>query len=204
VISGSVYTAAFTGYQSGNRSRLNLIKLYVRFAMHPTALSADKRGEDSGIMANRTVHFETSMGSFKLKLFEDTAPLTTQNFVKLIESEFYNGLIFHRVIDGFMIQGGCPDGTGAGGPGYEIADEFHPDLRHDSEGVLSMANAGPNTGGSQFFITLAATSWLDDHHAVFGRITEGMEVVREIGSVGTDSADRPLQEVTIERISIEE
>ena len=155
-------------------------------------------------MANRTAHFETSMGSFKLELFEDTAPLTTENFIKLTESGFYNGLIFHRVIDGFMMQGGCPNGTGTGGPGYEIADEFHPDLRHDSEGVLSMANAGPNTGGSQFFITLAATSWLDDHHAVFGRVTEGMEVVREIGSVGTDSGDRPLQEVTIERITIEE
>jgi peptidyl-prolyl cis-trans isomerase A (cyclophilin A) len=154
-------------------------------------------------MVNRTALFETNMGSFKLELFEDSAPLTTGNFIELADSGFYNGLIFHRVIEGFMIQGGCPDGTGSGGPGYEIEDEFHPDLRHDSEGILSMANAGPDTGGSQFFITLAATPWLDDHHAVFGKVVSGMDVVSEIGTVNTSPADRPLEDVTIERIVIE-
>jgi peptidyl-prolyl cis-trans isomerase A (cyclophilin A) len=155
-------------------------------------------------MANRTALFETNMGSFKLELFEDSAPLTTDNFIQLAESGFYNGLVFHRVIKGFMIQSGCPNGTGTGGPGYEIEDEFHPDLRHDSEGILSMANAGPNTGGSQFFISLAATPWLDDHHAVFGKVTDGIDVVREIGYVDTNPTDRPLEDVKIERISIEE
>jgi peptidyl-prolyl cis-trans isomerase A (cyclophilin A) len=153
-------------------------------------------------MANRTAHFDTSQGEFTIELFEDNAPLTTGNFVELIEKGFYDGLIFHRVIGGFMIQGGCPDGTGTGGPGYEIEDEFHPDLRHDTEGILSMANAGPNTGGSQFFITLAATPWLDDHHAVFGRVTEGMETIRTIGSVATNPGDRPLEDVTIKQIRI--
>ena len=155
-------------------------------------------------MANRTALFETNMGSFKLELFEDSAPLTTANFVQLVENGFYNGLVFHRVIKGFMIQGGCPDGTGTGGPGHKIEDEFHPDLRHDSEGVLSMANSGPNTGGSQFFLTLAATPWLNDHHAVFGKVTDGIDIVREIGSVDTNSSDRPLEDVKIERISIED
>lgn len=155
-------------------------------------------------MANRTALFETNMGSFKLELFEDSAPLTTDNFIQLVESGFYNGLVFHRVIEGFMIQSGCPNGTGTGGPGYEIEDEFHPDLRHDSEGILSMANAGPNTGGSQFFISLAATPWLDDHHAVFGKVTDGIDVVREIGYADTNPTDRPLEDVKIERISIED
>jgi len=155
-------------------------------------------------MANRTALFETNMGSFKLELFEDSAPLTTDNFIQLVESGFYNGLVFHRVIEGFMIQSGCPNGTGTGGPGYEIEDEFHPDLRHDSEGILSMANAGPNTGGSQFFISLATTPWLDDHHAVFGKVTDGIDVVREIGYVDTNPTDRPLEDVKIERISIED
>ena len=154
-------------------------------------------------MANRTAQFETNMGSFKFELFEDSAPLTTGNFIQLVESGFYDSLVFHRIIKGFMIQGGCPDGTGTGGPGHKIEDEFHPDLRHDSEGVLSMANSGPNTGGSQFFITMAATPWLDDHHAVFGKVIDGIDVVREIGSIETNSADRPLEDVTIERISIE-
>ena len=155
-------------------------------------------------MANRTALFETNMGSFKFELFEDPAPLTTGNFIQLVENGFYDGLIFHRIIKGFMIQGGCPDGTGTGGPGHKIEDEFHPDLRHNSEGILSMANAGPNTGGSQFFITMAATPWLDDHHTVFGKVIEGLDVVREIGSVDTNPTDRPLEDVKVERISIKD
>ncbi len=153
-------------------------------------------------MANRRARFETSQGEFALELFEDRAPLTTGNFIELAEKGFYDGLIFHRVIEDFMIQGGCPHGTGTGGPGYQIDDEFHPDLRHDAEGILSMANAGPDTGGSQFFITLAATPWLDDHHAVFGRVIEGIEAVRKIGSVPTNPGDRPLEDVTISQVTI--
>jgi cyclophilin family peptidyl-prolyl cis-trans isomerase len=153
-------------------------------------------------MANRTATIETNKGTFKVELFEGRAPKTTGNFVELAEKGFYDGVIFHRVIEGFMIQGGDPDGTGMGGPGYTIDDEFHPELRHDSEGVLSMANAGPNTGGSQFFITLAATPWLDDRHAVFGRVVEGMDVVREIGGVETGRQDRPVDEVRMESVQV--
>jgi cyclophilin family peptidyl-prolyl cis-trans isomerase len=154
-------------------------------------------------MANPTAVVETNHGKVKIELFEDRAPKTAANFVKLAESGFYDGVIFHRVIGGFMIQGGDPNGTGSGGPGYNIPDEFHPELRHDSPGVLSMANAGPNTGGSQFFITLAATPWLDDRHAVFGRVTDGMEVVEAIGAVKTGRGDRPVDEVRMESVTIE-
>lgn len=153
-------------------------------------------------MANRQAHFTTSQGNFRIELFEDKAPETTGNFVKLVESGFYNGLIFHRVIDGFMIQSGCPQGTGTGGPGYTIKDEFHPQLQHDGPGVLSMANAGPNTGGSQFFITLVATDWLDGRHAVFGQVVEGMDVVSAIGKTATGPRDRPVEDVAIETIMI--
>ena len=154
-------------------------------------------------MENRVARFETSKGTFDVELFEDKAPKTTGNFIKLVEKKFYDGLIFHRVIDGFMIQGGCPKGDGTGGPGYTIPDEFHPDLRHSGEGILSMANAGPNTGGSQFFITLAKTEWLDGHHAVFGKVIQGMNVVKEIGKVETDPfRDRPYEDVVIKKITI--
>ena len=154
-------------------------------------------------MANRTAVFNTSMGDFRIELFEQRAPKTTANFIKLAGDGFYDGLAFHRVIENFMIQGGCPEGTGRGGPGYTIEDEFHPELTHDAAGVLSMANAGPNTGGSQFFITLAATDWLDGKHAVFGKVTDGMDVVERIGAVQTDDGDRPLEDVTINTLSIE-
>ena len=153
-------------------------------------------------MANRVAQFTTSQGAFRVELFEDKAPATTGNFIKLADKGFYDGLIFHRVINGFMIQGGCPDGTGRGGPGYEIQDEFGEGLRHDGEGVLSMANAGPDTGGSQFFITLAATPHLDGRHAVFGKVTEGMEVVRAIGKAETDQDDRPRTDVVMEKVEI--
>lgn len=155
-------------------------------------------------MANRTAVFNTSMGDFRIELFEQRAPTTTANFITLAGDGFYDGLVFHRVIENFMIQGGCPEGTGRGGPGYTIDDEFHPELTHDAAGVLSMANAGPNTGGSQFFITLAATDWLDGKHAVFGKVTDGMDVVERIGAVQTDDGDRPLEDVRINTVSIEE
>ncbi len=128
------------------------------------------------------------MGEFVAEMFEDKAPNTTKNFIDLVEKKFYDGIIFHRVIDGFMIQGG--------------EDEFGEGLRHDDEGILSMANAGPNTGGSQFFITLAPTPWLDGHHAIFGKIVEGMDRVRLIGAVPTDAMDRPKDAVIMEKVEV--
>jgi len=161
------------------------------------------KGENKAV-ANRIAEFTTNKGTFEVELFEDKAPITTKNFIDLSEKGFYDGLIFHRVIDGFMIQGGDPKGNGTGGPGYTIPDEFDPALKHDDEGVLSMANAGPNTGGSQFFITLAATPWLDNHHAVFGKVVEGMDVVRDIGHTKTGYGDRPVHDVVIEKITIKD
>jgi cyclophilin family peptidyl-prolyl cis-trans isomerase len=151
---------------------------------------------------NRKIKFTTNKGEFIAEMFEDKAPKTTKNFIDLVEKGFYDGLIFHRVIDGFMIQGGDPTGTGMGGPGYEIDDEFGPGLKHDDEGILSMANAGPNTAGSQFFITLAPTPWLDGHHAVFGKVVEGMDVVRQIGVVPTDAQDRPKSIVLMDTVEV--
>ena len=154
-------------------------------------------------MANPTANIETNHGTIRVELFEERAPKTAGNFIELAEKGFYDGVIFHRVISDFMIQGGDPQGTGTGGPGYTIEDEFHPELRHEQSGILSMANAGPNSGGSQFFITLAATPWLDDRHAVFGKVVEGMDVVEEIGAVETDRGDRPKKEVRMEKVKIE-
>ncbi len=151
---------------------------------------------------NRKIKFTTNKGVFVAEMFEDKAPLTTKNFIDLVEKKFYDGIIFHRVIDGFMIQGGDPTGTGMGGPGYKIKDEFGEGLKHDDEGILSMANAGPNTGGSQFFITLAPTPWLNGHHAIFGKIVEGMDVVRLIGALPTDFRDRPREAVTMEKVEV--
>ena len=152
---------------------------------------------------NPTATIETNHGTVRIELFEGRAPNTVKNFVDLAEKGFYDGVIFHRVIQGFMIQGGDPDGTGRGGPGYTIDDEFHPELRHDQKGVLSMANAGPDTGGSQFFITLAPTPHLDNRHAVFGRVVEGMDVVEKIGGVRTGRNDRPAEDVRMEKVTIE-
>lgn len=153
-------------------------------------------------MANRTATFQTNLGSFDVELFEDRAPATTKNFIDLVEKGFYDGLTFHRVIEGFMIQGGCPQGTGTGGPGYKIKDEFHAELRHDEAGVLSMANAGPDTGGSQFFITLAPTPWLDRKHAVFGKVSNGMDVIEKIGGTRTGSQDRPVEPIVMESVTV--
>ena len=153
---------------------------------------------------NRTARFETNHGTFSVELYEDKAPATTKNFIDLAGKGFYDGLIFHRVIKGFMIQGGDPKGTGSGGPGYTIKDEFHKELRHNAPGILSMANAGPDSGGSQFFITLAPTPWLDGKHAVFGKVTDGMGVVEKIGATPTGAQDRPREDVKIERLTIGE
>ncbi|TWU42802.1 peptidylprolyl isomerase [Novipirellula artificiosorum] len=124
--------------------------------------------------------FETDKGTIRIELFDDKTPKTVENFEKLCEKQFYDGLKFHRVIADFMVQGGCPQGTGTGGPGYQFEDEFHPELKHDGPGVLSMANAGPNTNGSQFFITHLATPHLDGRHSVFGKVIEGQDVVDSI------------------------
>ena len=123
---------------------------------------------------------ETPRGNIRIELYADKAPKPVANFEKLVTEGYYNGLKFHRVLEDFMIQGGCPKGTGTGGPGYTFADEFHRDLKHDGPGVLSMANAGPNTNGSQFFITHVATPWLDGKHSVFGRVLEGQDVVDSV------------------------
>jgi peptidyl-prolyl cis-trans isomerase A (cyclophilin A) len=155
-------------------------------------------------MGMKKAYFRTNKGDFVVELFNDKAPVTTGNFMKLVDKGFYNGLIFHRVIPDFMIQTGCPHGTGRGGPGYVIPDEFHPLLKHDQKGILSMANAGPNTGGSQFFITVTKTPWLDNHHAVFGKVIEGYDVVEKISKVKTGRNDKPLDEVKINSITIKE
>jgi cyclophilin family peptidyl-prolyl cis-trans isomerase len=144
----------------------------------------------------------TEKGTIRIKLFAEEAPETVNNFVFLAREGYFDGTTFHRVIEGFMSQGGDPTGTGTGGPGYSIPDEFHPDLRHDRPGVLSMANRGPNTGGSQFFITHVATPWLDDRHAVFGEVVEGMEVVNAIRE--RDPQQDPEPGDAIERVEIEE
>lgn len=144
-------------------------------------------------------------GTIKVALDAKKAPITVKNFKKLVESGFYDGLTFHRIMSGFMIQGGDPQGTGMGGPGYTIEDEFLDDLRFDGEGILAMANTGmPHTGGSQFFITLDKTPWLNGKHTIFGKVVKGMDVVRTIGHSETDFADRPLEKVVMEKVTIKD
>jgi peptidyl-prolyl cis-trans isomerase A (cyclophilin A) len=162
--------------------------------------------------------FETSQGNIVVRLLEAEAPKTVANFVGLAEGTkeftnektgqkekkpFYDGLIFHRVIPQFMIQGGCPQGSGMGGPGYKFADEFHTSLKHSKAGKLSMANSGPGTNGSQFFITVAATPWLDNRHTIFGEVAEGQDVADKISNVPRDSNDRPRTPVTLKKVRIE-
>jgi len=162
--------------------------------------------------------FETTQGNIVVKLLEKEAPKTVANFVGLAEGTkeftnemtgkkekrpYYDGLGFHRVIPDFMIQGGCPRGDGRGGPGYTFGDEFHPSLKHSTKGKLSMANAGPNTNGSQFFLTVAPTPWLDNRHTIFGEVVEGQDVADKISKLPRDGNDRPRTPVTINKLKIE-
>lgn len=154
--------------------------------------------------------FKTTLGEFEIELYPKECPETVWNFVNLAEGRqktnkegaFYDGLIFHRVIRGFMIQGGDPEGSGRGGPGYRFQDEFNPQLKHNTEGILSMANAGPGTNGSQFFITLGPTPHLDGRHTVFGRVTRGMDIVKKIGDTPVGAMDRPKVDVIINSLEI--
>ena len=173
--------------------------------------------EEKNLSPGTYAVFETNMGSITFRLFKDEAPQTVSNFIGLAEGAkewldpktkekvkkpFYDGLIFHRIIPDFMIQGGDPEGTGAGGPGFTFEDEFSPKLKHDKPGRLSMANRGPNTNGSQFFITLVPTPWLDKRHTIFGEVVDGMDVIEKIAKVPKGNNDRPLKEVVIERLRI--
>ncbi len=148
------------------------------------------------------IRIETSKGDIEAELYADKAPKTVENFVKLAKTGFYDGLIFHRVIPGFMIQTGDPTGTGRGGPGYTFADEFVPGLNHNDAGIFSMANAGPNTNGSQFFITEAPTPWLDGKHSIFGKVTSGIEVVHKIANSARDANDKPVTPVTMKKVTV--
>ena len=160
----------------------------------------DKIGGEENMATNKIVLLETNHGNIKIELFEDM-PITTGNFKKLVEDGFYDGIVFHRIIEDFMIQGGCPLGTGTGGPGYNIQDEFGENNRND-RGTVSMANAGPNTGGSQFFINLVDNNYLDDRHPVFGKVIEGMDIVDRISQVQTDDRDKPLEDVIIQSAKV--
>lgn len=149
---------------------------------------------------------KTNVGTIEIELFADQTPKTVENFVGLTEKGYYNGIIFHRVIKDFMLQAGDPTGTGRGGASFwggKFDDEFVSDLKHDTPGILSMANAGPNTNGSQFFITLVPTPWLDGKHTVFGKVINGMDVVNAIGEVKTAAGDKPVDEVVMEEVTIE-
>lgn len=150
---------------------------------------------------NKTVVMKTNKGDITIELFNESMPITANNFLKLAQDDFYDGVIFHRVIDGFMIQGGDPDGIGSGGPGYSIPDEFTDDNKNN-KGTLSMANSGPNTGGSQFFINLVDNNFLDDKHPVFGKVVSGIEVVEAIGKTETGPNDKPVEDVVIEDIVV--
>jgi len=148
------------------------------------------------------VRIQTTMGEMEVELYGSKTPKTVQNFLDLINKGFYDGLVFHRVIPKFMIQTGCPFGTGFGGPGYKFEDEFVADLKHSQAGILSMANSGPNSNGSQFFISVAATPWLDGRHTVFGKVTKGLDVAKAISEVPRDSRDKPTSPVMMNKVEV--
>lgn len=191
-----------------------LLSFLFVFSMQNANAQTNKNKEKKPMIAV----IETSMGTIKIKLLSENAPLTVANFVELSEGtkeftdpktgkktkkKFYDGLIFHRVIPEFMIQGGDPLGTGTGGPGYRFQDEIDPSLKFDKPGILAMANSGPNTNGSQFFITEVSTPWLNGNHTIFGQVTEGLDVVKKIARTEVDFSDKPVEPVIIKSITIE-
>ena len=180
------------------RSRFTAVHGFILLFLLSTVCSA------YGETVNHKATIETSKGKIVVELYKDKAPKTVENFTGLAKKGFYDGIIFHRVIPGFMVQTGDPTGTGRGGPGYTFKDEFGPGLAHDKPGILSMANAGPNTNGSQFFITLAPTPWLDGKHAIFGAVIEGQAVVEVIASSQRDASDRPMTDIKMLNVSVQE
>lgn len=167
---------------------------------------SQKKGTTKMTDSTTVAVIKTNMGNIELELFAKETPKTVENFVGLANKGYYKGIIFHRVIDNFMIQGGDPTGTGSGGKslwGKSFNDEIVPQLVFDKEGLLAMANSGPNTNGSQFFITLAPTTWLNGHHTIFGKVIKGMDVVKAIGKVAKNKSDRPLKDVVMESVTIE-
>jgi cyclophilin family peptidyl-prolyl cis-trans isomerase len=184
-----------------------LLNLIIIITLALTTINFSQKKENTKMTDSITVAvIKTNMGTIELELFSKETPKTVENFVGLANKGYYDGVIFHRVIDNFMIQGGDPTGTGRGGESYwggKFKDEFVPSLKHSEPGILSMANAGPNTNGSQFFITLVATPWLDGKHTVFGKVINGMEVVKAIGKVPKNQMDRPLKDVVMESVTIE-
>ena len=197
---------------------LSLLLFFVSSLSWAADAGKDKKESKDAKSKGTPMHatFETSLGTFKVKLFAKEAPKTVENFVGLAEGTIewtdtkgkkekkplYNGTVFHRVIKNFMIQGGDPQGNGTGGPGYKFGDEFHAELKHSKPGILSMANSGPGTNGSQFFVTTVPTPWLDGKHSIFGEVVEGMDVVKKIEDTKT-SSDRPLEPVVVKSVKIE-
>jgi len=195
-----------------------LIVLFFTLGLTTVSCAAESKDtKEKALQPGLYAHFKTTQGPFTCRLFEKEAPKTVDNFVGLtkgtkawtdpktgekVQKPFYDGLIFHRVIPNFMIQGGDPEGTGRGGPGYKFEDECRPDLIFDKPGKLAMANSGPNTNGSQFFITTVPTPWLNNKHTIFGEVIEGQDTVERIGSVKRDGRDKPLEDVVIEKIEI--
>lgn len=183
-----------------------IFALILVFIANQILFSQQKKDKKKMVDSMTVAIIQTNMGTIEIELFADKTPKTVENFVGLANKGYYNGVIFHRVIDNFMIQGGDPTGTGRGGQslwGGKFEDEFVPELKHNGAGILSMANAGPNTNGSQFFITLKETPWLDGRHTVFGKVIKGMDVVQAIGKVPTNQQDRPLKDVVMEKVTIE-
>ena len=195
-----------------------LTLLSLTFAITSVSCNADKKEEKAPFLQpGLYAIFHTNQGTITCTLFEEEAPKTVANFIGLadgtkewtdpktgtkIKERFYDGLIFHRIIPDFMIQGGDPEGTGRGGPGYSFEDEFHPTLKFDKPGRLAMANAGPNTNGSQFFITHVPTPWLDNKHTIFGQVVEGQDVVDNMGKLKRDQRDKPLEDVILNKLEI--